>query len=636
LSEKQPRFANERRLGAGGMGDVFLADDVMLRRRVAIKRVTAALLENPDIRARIERECLLHARVGAHPHIVTLFDRIEDDGETKLVMEYVAGQTLSEMIEERVYKGRILPIRTSLTVIEHILEALARIHSHEIVHRDIKPNNIMVTRDEHGDICAKLLDFGIARDNSNQLTALTMNQSSPGTPLYMAPEQWDSATFGEVSPATDLYAMGIMLYQMVSGHTPFRGTLTEILSGHTTKAPPAIELRNFDSKIAAPVWNIIQKAIHKNPRERFQKARDFRKEILAIIATLPPIASGTTESDLPMPGSGGPPLGAGGDTVPVVHDFSKKGGPAVAAVTESAEQPLHMPAKRAEEKKSGCGGAMMVVLGIGAVLLIAAVVIGFFAWKYYQGENQKTLPVITTEGVDPKATPILVTPPTATASPTPAKSPRPTPLPSPSPSPTPAATVAATAAATPTPKPTEKPTPAPTPTPEATPDKTPRPTPIPSPTPTPAASPTPNRDVIISNYLMNINALIEAEKFEEAVALANEATTNLGGKDESIQAVRTKAQAEVQKVRDALMVQLTAFNTRGTTAEKTISDRALDKAKLKTYAGWEKARDEAQTAIQSGSLDSAKASLSAAEVALKALEAELKSSTTSWQIKKND
>jgi hypothetical protein len=118
--------------------------------------------------------------------------------------------------------------------------------------------------------------------------------------------------------------------------------------------------------------------------------------------------------------------------------------------------------------------------------------------------------------------------------------------------------------------------------------------------------------------------------------LADEATTNLGGKVESIQAVRTKAQAEVQKVRDALMVQLTALNTRGTMADKTISDRALDKAKLKTYAGWEKARNEAQTAIQSGPLDSAKASLPAAETALKALEEELKSSTTSWQIKKNN
>jgi len=628
LSAKQPRFANERRLGAGGMGDVYLADDVVLRRRVAIKRVTAALLENPDIRARIERECLLHARVGAHPHIVTLFDRIEDEGETKLVMEYVSGQTLSEMIEERVYKGRILPIRTSLTVIDHILEALARIHAHEIVHRDIKPNNIMVTRDEHGDICAKLLDFGIARDNSNQLTALTMNQSSPGTPLYMAPEQWDSVTFGEVSPATDLYAMGIMLYQMVSGHTPFRGTLTEILSGHTTKQPPAIELRNFDSKIASPIWTIIQKAINKNPRERFQTAREFRKAIQAVIATLPPIASGTTESDLPMPGSGGPPLGPGGDTVPVVHDFSKKDGPAVVAVTESSNQPLHMPTKKpTEEKKGGCGGVMMVVLGLGAVFLIAAMVIGFFAWKYYQGEKQTTPTVTAPDGVDPKATPVLVTTPTPTPEPTPQKTPRPTPIPSPSPSPT--------AAATEAPNSTPRATPVPTPTPEPTPEKTPRPTPIPSPSPTPAPSPTPNRDVIVSNYVMNIQALIDAEEFEEAVALADEAAANLDGKVESIETVRAKALAEVQKLRDALQVQFAALTTRGATADKTISDRALDKAKLKSYAGWEKARNDAQTATKSGTLAEAKASLPAAETALKALEEELNSSTTSWQIKKN-
>lgn len=625
MSAKQPRFANERRLGAGGMGDVYLADDVMLRRRVAIKRVTAALLENPDIRARIERECLLHARVGAHPHIVTLFDRIEEEGETKLVMEYVAGQTLSEMIEERMYKGRILPIRTSLTVIEHILEALARIHAHEIVHRDIKPNNIMVTRDEHGDICAKLLDFGIARDNSNQLTALTMNQSSPGTPLYMAPEQWDSATFGEVSPATDLYAMGIMLYQMVSGHTPFRGTLTEILSGHTTKAPPVIELKNFDSKIAAPIWTIIQKAIHKSPHQRFQKAREFRDAIQAVIRTLPPIASGTTESDLPMPGSGGPPLGEGGDTVPVVHDFSKKDGPAVVAVTEPAEQPLHLPAKKPEQKKSGCGGAMAVVLGIGAMLFVAALVIGFFAWKYYSGQNATDPGEKTT---DPKPTPVVATPePTATPTPAPTRTPQPTAKPSPTPGTTPAATA--------TPEPTPRPTPIPSPTAEPTPDKTPRPTPLPSPTPTPVASPTPDVAAALDAAIKETQGFLADEKFEEALAAANKAIANFGGKDESLLKLKTQAEAEIKKIREGLMAQLTALNTRGTTAEKTISDRALDKAKLKTYPGWEKARDDAQAAIQSGPLAEAKASVPVAETALKALEEELKSSTTSWQIKKN-
>jgi len=281
-----PRFKLLERLGSGGMGDVYLAEDSKLRRRVAIKTVRPDLCKNEEIRKRIERECLLHARVGAHPHIVTLFDRLETGDNINLVMEYVDGKNLSDMVKDYSARGLKMPERDALNVAIQCLDALSRIHAQGIVHRDIKPQNILVSHDDSGDTCAKLMDFGIARlqDPDEQATALTSAEGSgPGTPAYMAPEQIDPKTFGYVSPATDIYAVGIMLYQLLSGEPPFTGSLTEIFRGHLTSVPPALSPRATGS-FPAPMAEILRRALAKDPKDRFPSAKAFREELVAVLS----------------------------------------------------------------------------------------------------------------------------------------------------------------------------------------------------------------------------------------------------------------------------------------------------------------------------------------------------------------
>ena len=284
MASPDPRFNMIRCLGSGGMGDVHLAEDSKLRRMVAIKTIRADLCKNDEICKRIERECLLHAKIGSHPHIVTLFDRIEHGNQINLVMEYVEGETLQDLLTKGASGGRRLSWKDGINIAVQTLEALGRIHAHGIVHRDIKPSNIIVTRDDAGAYCAKLMDFGIARMQADdeQSTMLTKDGAgSPGTPTYMAPEQIDPKTFGPVSSATDVYAMGIMLYQILSGSPPFVGSITEVFNGHVNRQPPAIDFHG-DTTVPPEIKDILDCALAKKPSQRFPSVKVFREELLRV------------------------------------------------------------------------------------------------------------------------------------------------------------------------------------------------------------------------------------------------------------------------------------------------------------------------------------------------------------------
>ena len=276
------RFRFIESLGTGAMGSVSLAEDTKLHRHVAIKTVKPELSRDAEFRKRIERECLLHAKVGPHPHIVTLFDRIESNDQIHLIMEYVEGETLQSFLERNAEEGIVLPVGKTLQIGLQCLEALSRIHAQGIIHRDIKPSNIMITHTETGDVCAKLMDFGVARmaDDDEQLSRLTTTDSGgPGTPLYMAPEQIDSKTFGEISPATDVYSMGILLFQMFSGAPPFRGTLTEVLNAHVNIPAPRLDAV-APGRIPAVLADVLQQALAKRPKNRFATVQAFAAELV--------------------------------------------------------------------------------------------------------------------------------------------------------------------------------------------------------------------------------------------------------------------------------------------------------------------------------------------------------------------
>ena len=275
------RYRLVRPLGTGGMGNVYLADDLLLARSVAVKTVRPELSGNEEVRARIKRECRMHASIGVHPHVVTLYDTVEENGHIYLIMEVFAGETLAERLAATPGAPG-LPLHLALDVIRQLLQALSCIHSRDIVHRDIKTSNILLQLQADGRYLAKLTDFGIARAETepSDLTRLTsLGTQGPGTPVYMAPERIDPLTFGDICPATDLYAVGIILYELLSGGPPFKGSMTEIFSGHLMQPPP---LQILPPTIPAGLDQVLRKALAKQPADRFADADAFLEALAAM------------------------------------------------------------------------------------------------------------------------------------------------------------------------------------------------------------------------------------------------------------------------------------------------------------------------------------------------------------------
>ena len=253
---------------------MYLAEDTELYRKVAIKSIKPELLENEEVQKRIEYECRMHAAIQSHPHIVTLYDRIVDEPNILLIMEYVKGVTLASLIRNAQDKKSPLPLSTVITILCQILDALQTIHKHGIIHRDIKPSNILVDQTVPDNPQAKLMDFGIAKnaEGYEQLTMLTqIDTGGPGTPAYMAPERIDAATFGAICPATDLYSVGIIFYELLCLKPPFHGTMTEIFAGQLARQPDLNQLKSFPEGIQ----KIICKALAKKPVKRYTSGESF-------------------------------------------------------------------------------------------------------------------------------------------------------------------------------------------------------------------------------------------------------------------------------------------------------------------------------------------------------------------------
>jgi len=204
------RYALERSLGNGGMGEVFVASDRTLGRQVALKQLSPALAEDADARKRFFREARALARIS-DANVVGVFDVGEDDGVPFLVMELIEGTTVGR---ELTRLGRLTPDRTS-AIGAGTAAGLAAAHANGVVHRDVKPSNIFLTGSDQ----PKVGDFGIARVERGDMT-LTMTGQAFGSPAYIAPEQ---AMGGPVDARADLYALGCVLFHMLAGRPPFRG-----------------------------------------------------------------------------------------------------------------------------------------------------------------------------------------------------------------------------------------------------------------------------------------------------------------------------------------------------------------------------------------------------------------------------
>jgi serine/threonine protein kinase/DNA-binding CsgD family transcriptional regulator len=256
----QDRYRLVEQLGRGGMGLVFRARDEMLERDVAIKFVAPERMQDAEASARFLREARTIARLS-HPNIMALYDAGQAEGWHYMVLEHVTGKNLRALAVER---GGAFPARETLAVMRGALQALAYAHAHDIVHRDIKPENIMVTPDGQ----VKVADFGLALARGD--VRLTQEGLIVGTVLYLAPEL---AQGRPADPRSDLYALGAVWYELLTGQPPFTGDDPFSILTQTLNAPVAPP-RRVNAETPAAVEPIVMRLLAKDPAERFASAAD--------------------------------------------------------------------------------------------------------------------------------------------------------------------------------------------------------------------------------------------------------------------------------------------------------------------------------------------------------------------------
>src|SRR3989454_8650121 len=255
------------RLGAGGMGEVYLAEDMRLGRRVAIKILPAETISDEHARKRLVREARAAATLD-HPHICSVYEVGEANGRSFIAMQYIEGETLDLKL-----KQKPLELKESLAIASQIADALAEAHAHGIIHRDIKPSNIIITARGQ----AKVMDFGLARVIAGAVESEAETQSlltTPGTILgtvpYMSPEQVrDEVLDGR----SDIFSFGVVLYEMLSGHQPFAAeSPAATLSAILTRDP--LPLARYSDGVPTELERIVRKCLGKDRERRYQTIRD--------------------------------------------------------------------------------------------------------------------------------------------------------------------------------------------------------------------------------------------------------------------------------------------------------------------------------------------------------------------------
>ncbi len=246
------------KIGEGGMGEVYLADDLKLERQVAIKFLPQHLTKDKENVERFEREAKAAAALN-HPNIITIHEIIETDGQICIVMEYVDGESLRNKMD----KGK-LDHDEVIDITKEICEGLGKAHQAEIVHRDIKPENILVNSDGR----VKILDFGLAKLIG--VSKLTKETSTLGTIHYMSPEQIQGK---DVDHRSDIWSLGAVLYEMLTGETPFSGDYEQAISYAILNEEPKLA-----ESIPFELQQILKKALNKNPHQRFQNLNELVSE----------------------------------------------------------------------------------------------------------------------------------------------------------------------------------------------------------------------------------------------------------------------------------------------------------------------------------------------------------------------
>ncbi|MGO3325683.1 Stk1 family PASTA domain-containing Ser/Thr kinase [Gordonia sp. (in: high G+C Gram-positive bacteria)] len=382
MSDFDPHYLSERyelgeTLGFGGMSEVQYARDLLLHRDVAIKVLRADLARDPSFYLRFRREAQNAAKL-THPSIVQVFDTGEaDTGEGPLpfiVMEYVDGDTLRDIL--RATDSGVIAPKQAMTWMADVAAAMDFSHRANIVHRDMKPANVMIDRTG----AVKVMDFGIARAMDDTSATMTQTSAVMGTAQYLSPEQ---ARGIKVDPRSDIYSMGCVLFELVTGEPPFTGD-SPIAVAHQHVHEDPRRPSTVRPELSPELDSIVMQAMSKNPANRYQTAADFRSDLIKVLAggkpSAPMLLTDQEQTDL---------IESTQNSARNEQAPSRRNSHRLSEVMEDDSTPLH-------RRKP----FIMVV----ALLLIAALVGGLLAWApWSSGDEQPTVAVPKVAGLTAEA-----------------------------------------------------------------------------------------------------------------------------------------------------------------------------------------------------------------------------------------
>src|SRR6266540_2934545 len=368
-------------LGVGGMAEVYEGHDRLLARRVAIKVLLAQYAHDPAFLARFRREAQAAASLS-HPNIVAVFDTGSQDDIWFIVMEYVAGRTLRDVINA---EGPVHPARAA-EICADVASGLAGAHARGVVHRDVKPGNVMLTTDGK----VKVMDFGIAR--ASAAPSITQTAAVVGTAQYIAPEQAQGL---EADARSDVYALGCCLYEMVTGQVPFTGpTPVAIAYRHVREDPTPPRALNPD--VPVPLEQVCLKAMAKRPEDRYQTAAEMQRDLERVRAGEPVTVAGPLPSQQTTQAIGAAGYGEAATSL--------LGAGGTVAGTRAARYAEGVP----EQRRGSLGWVLAAILALVVVGLAA-----FFITRAVTSPSTSPSTTVTTPTTPPTSAP-TTEPPTTT------------------------------------------------------------------------------------------------------------------------------------------------------------------------------------------------------------------------------